>query len=45
MRNKKFVMNIEKFQPRGNNSVCAEAFQLLRGRASPQLRGSIGGTE
>jgi hypothetical protein len=25
--------------------VCAEAFQLLRGRASPQLRGSIGGTE
>jgi hypothetical protein len=30
-------MKTEKFQLRGNNSVCAEAFQLLRGRAPAQL--------
>jgi hypothetical protein len=35
-------MKIEKFQLRGNNSVCAGAFQLLRGRAPSQLRGNIG---
>jgi hypothetical protein len=35
-------MKIEKFQLRGNNSVCAGAFQLLRGRATAQLRGNIG---
>jgi hypothetical protein len=38
-----FAMKIEKFQLRGNNSMCAEAFQLLRGRAPAQLRGNIGG--
>jgi hypothetical protein len=32
---------IRKFQLRGNNSVCAGAFQLLRGRAPAQLRGNI----
>jgi hypothetical protein len=31
-------MKIEKFQLRGNNSVCAGVFQLLRGRAPAQLR-------
>jgi hypothetical protein len=35
-------MKTEKFQLRGNNSVCAGAFQLLRGRAPAQLRGNIG---
>jgi hypothetical protein len=34
-------MKIKKFQLRGNNSMCAEAFQLLRGRATAQLRGNI----
>jgi hypothetical protein len=35
-------MKIGKFKLRGNNSVCAGAFQLLRGRAPAQLRGNIG---
>jgi hypothetical protein len=35
-------MKIEKFQLRGNNSVCAGVFHLQRGRASAQLRGNIG---
>jgi hypothetical protein len=41
------TMKTEKFQLRGNNSVCAEAFQLLRGPAPAQLRGNTGssGTE
>jgi hypothetical protein len=30
-------MKIEKFQMRSNNSVCAGAFQLLRGREPAQL--------
>jgi hypothetical protein len=30
-------MKTEKFQLRGNDSVCAGAFQLLRGRAPAQL--------
>jgi hypothetical protein len=34
-------MKIEKFQLRGNNSVCAGAFPLLRGRASTHLRENI----
>jgi hypothetical protein len=34
-------MKIEKFQLRGKNSVCAGAFQLLRGCATAQLRGNI----
>jgi hypothetical protein len=34
-------MKIEKFQLRGNISLCAEAFQLLRGRALAQLGGNI----
>jgi hypothetical protein len=34
-------MQIRKLQLRGNNSVCAGTFQLLRGRASAQLRGNI----
>jgi hypothetical protein len=34
-------MKIEKFQLRGNNSVCSETFQLLRRRAPAQLRGNI----
>jgi hypothetical protein len=34
-------MKIEKFQLRGNNSLCAGTFQLLRGRAPAQLRGNI----
>jgi hypothetical protein len=33
-------MKIEKIQLRGNNSVCAEEFQLLRGRAPAQIRGN-----
>jgi hypothetical protein len=33
-------MKIENFQLRGNNSVCAEAFQLLRGCATVHLRGN-----
>jgi hypothetical protein len=36
-----FTMKIEKFQLRGNSSVCAGEFQLLRGRAHAQLRGNI----
>jgi hypothetical protein len=35
------TMKIEKFQLRGNNSVCAGAFDLLRGRAPAQLGGNI----
>jgi hypothetical protein len=42
MRNKNIYNENLKFQLRGNNSVCAGAFQLLRGRARPQLRGNIG---
>jgi hypothetical protein len=34
-------MKTEKFQLHGNNSLCAAAFQLLRGRAPAQLRGNI----
>jgi hypothetical protein len=34
-------MKTEQFQLRGNNSVCAGAFQLLHGSASAQLRGNI----
>jgi hypothetical protein len=34
-------MKFEKLQLLGNNSVCAGAFQLLRGRAVAQLRGDI----
>jgi hypothetical protein len=34
-------MKIEKLQLRGNNSVCAEVFQLLRSSAPAQLRGNI----
>jgi hypothetical protein len=34
-------MKIETFQLRGNNSLCAVAFQLLRGRVPAQLRGNI----
>jgi hypothetical protein len=34
-------MKVEKFQLRGNNSVRAGAFQLLRGCTSTQLRGKI----
>jgi hypothetical protein len=34
-------MKIEKFQLRGNNSVRAGEFQLLRGRAPAQLRGNV----
>jgi hypothetical protein len=36
-----FTMKIKTFQLRGNNSVCAVEFQLLRGRAPAQLRGNI----
>jgi hypothetical protein len=36
-------MKIEEFQLRGNISLCAEAFQLLCGRAPAQLRGNIHG--
>jgi hypothetical protein len=34
-------MKIKKFQLRGNSSVYAGAFQLLRGRAPAHLRGNI----
>jgi hypothetical protein len=34
-------MKIKKFQLRGNNSICAGAFQLLRGRAPVQLRRNV----
>jgi hypothetical protein len=34
-------MKIEKFQLRGNSSMCAGAFQLRRGRVHAQLRGNI----
>jgi hypothetical protein len=34
-------MKTEKFQLRGNKSVCVGAFQLLRGRAPAQLKGNI----
>jgi hypothetical protein len=34
-------MKIEKFLLCGKNSECAAAFQLLRGRATAQLRGNI----
>jgi hypothetical protein len=37
-------MKTEKFQLRGNNSDCAGAFQLLRGRVPAQLRGTIAST-
>jgi hypothetical protein len=33
-------MKPEKFHLRDNDSVCAGAFQLLRGRAPAQLRGN-----
>jgi hypothetical protein len=33
-------MKIEKFQLRGNNSVCTGAFRLLRGRATAHFRRS-----
>jgi hypothetical protein len=36
-----FTMKIAKFQLCGNNSACAGAFQLWRGRAPAQLRGNI----
>jgi hypothetical protein len=36
-----FTAQIEKFQLRGNNSVCAAAFKLLRSRAPLQLRRNI----
>jgi hypothetical protein len=35
-----FRMKTEKFQLHGNDSVCAGAFQLLRGRAPAHLRGN-----
>jgi hypothetical protein len=38
---RKFTIKIEKFELRGNNSVWAGAFQLLRGRAPAQFRGSV----
>jgi hypothetical protein len=34
-------MKIETYQLRDNNSVCAGAYQLPRGRAPAQLRGNI----
>jgi hypothetical protein len=37
-----FKMKMEKFDVRGNSSVRVGAFQLLRGRATAQLRGNIG---
>jgi hypothetical protein len=36
-----FTTKIENFHLRGHNSVCAEAFQLLPGRAPAPLRGNI----
>jgi hypothetical protein len=41
MHNKNICNENEKFQLRGNNSVCAGAFQLLRGCTPAQLRGNI----
>jgi hypothetical protein len=35
-----FTMKTEKFQLRGNNSMCAGAYQLLRVCAPAQLRGN-----
>jgi hypothetical protein len=35
-------MKIEKFQLRGNSSLCAGAFQLLCGRVPPQPTANIG---
>jgi hypothetical protein len=35
-------MKIEKFQLRGNSSLCVGALQLLRGRTPAQHRGNIG---
>jgi hypothetical protein len=35
------TMKTEKSQLRGKNSVCAGAFELLRGYAPAQLRGNI----
>jgi hypothetical protein len=37
-----FTIKIDKSQLRGNNSVCAGALQLMRGRAPAQLRRNIG---
>jgi hypothetical protein len=37
-----FTTKIEKFQLRGNNSVCSGAFQFLRDRVRAQLRGNVG---
>jgi hypothetical protein len=37
-----FTNKTEKFQLRGNNSLCAEALQLLCGRSPAQLRGNPG---
>jgi hypothetical protein len=34
-------MKIEKFQLHSKNSVCVEAFQLLRGRTPAQFRENI----
>jgi hypothetical protein len=34
-------MKIEKFELRGNISVCAGAFQLLRHRTPSHLKGNI----
>jgi hypothetical protein len=34
-------MKTEKFQLRGNNTVCAGEFQILRSRAPAQFRGNI----
>jgi hypothetical protein len=42
MHDKNIYNENGKLQLRGNNSVCAGAFQLLRGRAPAQLRGNIG---
>jgi hypothetical protein len=36
-------MKTEKFRLRGNNSVCAAAFQLLRGLSPAHLRGNLTG--
>jgi hypothetical protein len=34
-------MKIEKYKLRGNNSVCAVSFQLLRCRPPAHVRGNI----
>jgi hypothetical protein len=34
-------MKIEKFELRDKNSLCAEAFQVIRGRAPAQLKRNI----